>query len=151
MSSLNLSSDGPAIQRSYKSIVDGALPKGGASSSSTYGQWALYSVSAPLANAFQNDSGKESVLRLQSTGGIEVIYVNVQLYRADSVAEGELVDLIDDFSDGRIQFGFVKVKDPNTQLPKSVLIAWVRSNPPRIDTLGNTNVQTVRRRCTRAH
>lgn len=39
--------------------------------------------------------------------------------------EGELADLIEDFSDGRIQFAFVKVKDPNTGLPKNVLIAWV--------------------------
>jgi hypothetical protein len=36
-----------------------------------------------------------------------------------------LVDLADEFSDGRIQFAFVKVKDPNTSLPKNVLIAWV--------------------------
>jgi len=33
--------------------------------------------------------------------------------------------LIDDFSEGRVQFAFVKVKDPNTTLPKHVLIAWV--------------------------
>jgi hypothetical protein len=33
--------------------------------------------------------------------------------------------LVDEFSDGRIQFAFVKVKDPNTSLPKNVLIAWV--------------------------
>ena len=39
--------------------------------------------------------------------------------------EGELIDLIEDFSDGRVQFAFVKVKDPNTGLPKNVLIAWV--------------------------
>jgi hypothetical protein len=36
-----------------------------------------------------------------------------------------LIDLVDEFSDGRIQFAFVKVKDPNTSLPKNVLIAWV--------------------------
>lgn len=41
--------------------------------------------------------------------------------------EGELADLIEDFSDGRIQFAFVKVKDPNSGLPKNVLIAWVSS------------------------
>jgi hypothetical protein len=41
--------------------------------------------------------------------------------------EGELVDLIEDFSEGRVQFAFVKVKDPNTGLPKHVLIAWVGS------------------------
>jgi hypothetical protein len=33
--------------------------------------------------------------------------------------------LIDDFSEGRVQFAFVKVKDPNTTLPKYVLIGWV--------------------------
>ncbi len=36
-----------------------------------------------------------------------------------------MIDLIEEFSDGRIQFAFVKVKDPNTTLPKCVLIAWV--------------------------
>jgi len=35
------------------------------------------------------------------------------------------VDLVDEFSDGRIQFAFVKVKDSNSGLPKSVLIGWV--------------------------
>lgn len=46
-------------------------------------------------------------------------------HEADRTAEGELADLLDEFSDGRIQFAFVKVKDPNTTLPKCVLIAWV--------------------------
>lgn len=44
--------------------------------------------------------------------------------------EGELVDLLDDFSDGRVQFAFVKVKDPNSGLPKNVLIAWVSTLTP---------------------
>ncbi len=41
--------------------------------------------------------------------------------------EGELVDLIEDFSEGKVQFSFLKVKDPNTTLPKYVLIGWVSS------------------------
>ena len=36
-----------------------------------------------------------------------------------------MIDLIEDFSEGRVQFAFVKVKDPNTTLPKYVLIGWV--------------------------
>lgn len=44
--------------------------------------------------------------------------------------EGELSDLIEDFSDGRIQFAFVKVNDPNTTLPKYVLIAWCGEGVP---------------------
>ena len=70
MASLNLSSNGPSITKSYKSIVDAPPPSGRAAASPTYGQWAVFSVSAPLMNAFQQDAGnKESVLKVQSTGG----------------------------------------------------------------------------------
>lgn len=44
--------------------------------------------------------------------------------------EGELADLIEDFNEGRIQYAFVKVKDPNTALPKNVLIAWCGGGVP---------------------
>ena len=44
--------------------------------------------------------------------------------------EGELADLVEDFSDGRVQFAFVKVKDPNTSLPKYVLIGWCGEGVP---------------------
>ncbi|KAI9782080.1 MAG: hypothetical protein M1839_005426 [Geoglossum umbratile] len=113
MATLNLSTNGPSITRSYQSIVNSAPPSGPAASSQTYGQWAIFSVSAPLVNAFTQDAGgKESVLKVQSTG------------------EGELVDLIDELSDGKIQFAFVKVKDTNTTLPKFVLIGWCGEGVP---------------------
>ena len=109
---LNLSTNGASISKSYQSIVSAPPPSGPAASSPTYGQWAVFSVSAPLANAFQQDAGKESVLKVQSTG------------------EGELADLIDEFSDGRIQFAYVKIKDSNTGLPKNALIAWCGEGVP---------------------
>ncbi|ETI25983.1 hypothetical protein G647_02760 [Cladophialophora carrionii CBS 160.54] len=112
MASLNTSTNGPSISKSYQSVVNAPPPSGPAAASPTYGQWAVFSVSAPLANAFQDSSNKESVLKVQSTG------------------EGELVDLIDEFSDGRIQFAFVKVKDSNTGLPKCALIAWCGEGVP---------------------
>ncbi|KAI9791146.1 MAG: hypothetical protein M1833_001705 [Piccolia ochrophora] len=113
MASLNLSTNGPSITKSYQSIVNSPPPSGSAAASPTYGQWSVFSVSAPLANAFQQDAGsKQSVLKVQSVG------------------DGELVDLIDEFSDGRIQFAFVKVKDPNTALPKYVLIGWCGEGVP---------------------
>lgn len=43
---------------------------------------------------------------------------------------GELVDLIDEFSDGRVQFAFVRVNDSNTTLPKYVLVAWCGEGVP---------------------
>jgi hypothetical protein len=69
MASLNLSTNGPSIKNSYQKIVDSPIPSGPATSSPTYGQWAIYAVQAPLVSAFQQDSGKESVLKVQSTGG----------------------------------------------------------------------------------
>jgi hypothetical protein len=70
MAHLNLSANGPSISKTYQSIINSAASAGAASKSPTYGQWALYSVSAPLASVFQQDTGgKESVLKVQSTGG----------------------------------------------------------------------------------
>ncbi|KAL8777770.1 MAG: hypothetical protein Q9194_002371 [Teloschistes cf. exilis] len=111
MATLNTSINGSSISKSYQSIVN--APAAAASKSTSHGQWAVFSVSAPLANAFQADTAsKESVLKVQSTG------------------DGDLAELIDEFSDGRIQFAFVRVKDPNTTLPKFVLIAWCGEGVP---------------------
>lgn len=51
---------------------------------------------------------------------------DLHLAHIDAIPEGEIADLLDELSDGRMQFVFLKLKDANTQLPKSVLIAWVR-------------------------
>ena len=69
MASLNLSTNGPSISKSYQSVVSAPPPAGAVAASPTYGQWVVYSVSAPLANAFQDSGSKESVLKVQSTGG----------------------------------------------------------------------------------
>ncbi|KAH0527716.1 hypothetical protein TsFJ059_002670 [Trichoderma semiorbis] len=109
MASLNLSTNGASIKSSYNAVVGG---EAAASGSPTYAQWALFSVQAPLVNAFQDSGSKESVLKVQSTG------------------DGDLTELIEDFSEGRIQFAFVKVKDPNSGLPKFVLIGWCGGGVP---------------------
>jgi len=110
MASLNLSANGPSIKSSYQAVVGSGGPP--SDSSSTYAQWALFSVQAPLSNAFEDSSNKESILKVQATG------------------EGELDELIEDFNEGRIQFAFVKVKDPNSGLPKFALIAWCGAGVP---------------------
>ena len=70
MATLNLSTNGPSISKSYQSVVNASLPSNSAAKSATYAQWVIYSVSAPLVNAFQQDSvSKESVLKVQNTGG----------------------------------------------------------------------------------
>ncbi|KJZ79103.1 hypothetical protein HIM_01254 [Hirsutella minnesotensis 3608] len=109
MASLNLSINGPSIKSSYNGVVSGQPPS---SSSPTYAQWALFSVQAPLINAFQDSGAKESILKVENTG------------------DGELADLIEDFNEGRVQYAFVKLKDPNTALPKCVLIAWCGGGVP---------------------
>ncbi|EAQ92503.1 hypothetical protein CHGG_00738 [Chaetomium globosum CBS 148.51] len=109
MASLNLSTNGPSIKSSYQGVINGPALS---STSPTAARWALFTVQAPLLNAFQNTGAKESVLKVETTG------------------EGELADLVEDFSEGRIQFAFVRVKDPNSGLPKNVLIAWCGGGVP---------------------
>lgn len=72
MASLNLSANGPSITKSYQSVINSPPATGPTASSPTYGQWAVFTVQAPLVNAFQNDGGKESVMKVQSTGGMGV-------------------------------------------------------------------------------
>ncbi|KAL5334944.1 hypothetical protein BJX70DRAFT_376629 [Aspergillus crustosus] len=109
MASLNLSTNGPSISKSYQSVVDSSITE----AAPTFAKWAVFSVSTPLVSAFQQDTGnKESVLKVQTTG------------------EGELVDLIDEFSEGKVQFAFIKITDVNTGLPKNVLIAWCGEGVP---------------------
>ena len=35
------------------------------------------------------------------------------------------LELQEEFDDGKIQYAFVRVIDPNTELPKLILIGWV--------------------------
>ena len=66
MASLNLSTNGTSIKSSYQGVVNGPPPSSG---SPTYAQWALFTVQAPLMNAFQDSGTKESVLKVETTGG----------------------------------------------------------------------------------
>lgn len=66
MASLNLSQNGPSIKSSYQGVVNGPPLS---SSSPTFAQWALFTVQAPLVNAFQDTGTKESVLKVETTGG----------------------------------------------------------------------------------
>ncbi|KAI5285850.1 hypothetical protein KEM55_000487 [Ascosphaera atra] len=111
MSSLDTSSEGVSIHRSYTNVLHADIPS---TASPTHAIWALFVVSTPLVNAFGGGvSGpKPSTLKVQATGS------------------GELADLVEEFSDGRIQFAFFKVRDPNTQLPKTLLIAWCGDGVP---------------------
>ncbi|KAJ1669310.1 actin binding protein, partial [Coemansia sp. RSA 25] len=43
---------------------------------------------------------------------------------------GGLEELADEFDDGKVQFGFVRVEDPNTRLAKFVFISWCGQGVP---------------------
>ncbi|KAM3458462.1 hypothetical protein MY5147_002894 [Beauveria neobassiana] len=132
MASLNLSINGPSIKKEYTSVVDAAVPTSG---SPTFAKWVLYTVQTPLVSVFESSGSNESVLKVESTGGKRTPDDPMNphhLYALtnNSFAEGELTELFEDFSEGRVQFGFVKVKDPNSGLPKHVLIAWCGGGVP---------------------
>ena len=39
--------------------------------------------------------------------------------------DGGIEELVDELNTGRIQYAYVKMNDPNTGLPKFVLVNWV--------------------------
>ncbi|KAI0027139.1 hypothetical protein K488DRAFT_38376, partial [Vararia minispora EC-137] len=50
--------------------------------------------------------------------------------RVQSTGSGGLEELEEEFSDGRIQYAFARVIDPNSQLPKFVQINWCGDGVP---------------------
>lgn len=50
--------------------------------------------------------------------------------RVETLENGDLEEALFEFSAGRIQYGFVRVKDANTQLNKFVLILWCGESVP---------------------
>lgn len=50
--------------------------------------------------------------------------------KVQELERGSLDDALFDFSSGRMQYGFVRVTDQNTQLPKFVLINWCGEGVP---------------------
>ncbi|OBZ86895.1 Drebrin-like protein B [Choanephora cucurbitarum] len=52
--------------------------------------------------------------------------------RVQATGDGGLEELSDEFSDGKVQFAYAKVIDPNTELPKFVFIGWCGSGVPEL-------------------
>jgi drebrin-like protein len=55
--------------------------------------------------------------------------------KVQSTGSGDLDELPDEFSDGRMQYAFARVHDPTTRLSKFVLINWVSRRSGRISRL----------------
>lgn len=45
--------------------------------------------------------------------------------RSCNSAEGGLEELVEELNSGKVMYAFCRVKDPNSGLPKFVLINWV--------------------------
>lgn len=50
--------------------------------------------------------------------------------KVQTVEQGSLDDALFDFSSGRMQYGFIRVVDPNSQLPKFLLVNWCGEGVP---------------------
>ena len=106
MSKINFSTHGKDIQAAYDAVINEKDDT----------NWLIYAF----------DKGTYD-LRVQATGGKYKLFLITCFsffwhVRIDDGLEG----LNDEFSDGKIQFAYAKVRDPNTELPKFVFIAWVR-------------------------
>ena len=43
--------------------------------------------------------------------------------------DGDIEEMVDELSGGKMMYAFLRVKDPNTQLFKNVLVNWVSFSP----------------------
>lgn len=48
--------------------------------------------------------------------------------------DGDLEEMAEELSGGKVMYAYIQVTDPNTQLPKNVLVNWV-SRPSLLPTL----------------
>lgn len=56
----------------------------------------------------------------------------------------DLQEFVEEFDDGKVQFGFARVSDPNSNLPKFVLIGWAGEGvPERAKGYFNGNFATI--------
>lgn len=56
----------------------------------------------------------------------------------------DLQDFVDTFDDGKVQYGFARVIDPNSNLPKFVLIGWVGEGiPERVKGYFNAHFSSI--------
>lgn len=51
--------------------------------------------------------------------------VSVWSYRVIIFSDGGLEEMVEELNSGKVMYGFCRVQDPNSGLPKYVLINWV--------------------------
>lgn len=44
------------------------------------------------------------------------------------MTDGDIEEMVDELSGGKMMYAFIRVKDPNTELYKNVLVNWVSGN-----------------------
>ncbi|ORY81918.1 hypothetical protein BCR37DRAFT_23832 [Protomyces lactucae-debilis] len=58
-------------------------------------------------------------------------YEGQQSLKVQATSSTDYDEFPDEFSDGRLQYAFLKVTEPNSQLPKFVLVGWCGDGAPR--------------------
>lgn len=56
-----------------------------------------------------------------------------------SASDGGLEELVEELNSGKVMYAFCQVKDPNSGLPKNVLINWVGSSSLVCEWLGSSH------------
>lgn len=53
----------------------------------------------------------------------------IEFFHNVCVLDGGLEELVEELNSGKVMYGFCRVQDPNSGLPKYVLINWVSASP----------------------
>ncbi|CAG8566971.1 10039_t:CDS:10 [Acaulospora morrowiae] len=81
-------------------------------------------------NAKELKSSYQSVLEGKEVNWVVYGYERGNELKVVSKGDGGLEELKDEFDEGKIQYAFARVIDPNSELPKLVLIGWCGEGVP---------------------
>ena len=70
-----------------------------------------------------------------------IFCININNYVIDGI-DGDFEEMVDNLNSGKIQYAYCRVTDPNTNLPKFVLVNWQGDGAP--DTLKGRCASHVR-------
>ena len=73
-----------------------------------------------LSDCFQNAT--QCTFPMSHFTAIKVLLI---FHNCPMCTDGGIEEMVDELSGGKVMYAYLRVTDPNTQLPKNVLINWV--------------------------
>ncbi len=113
--SVNFNPHSKALSSTYQAVLNGDKDT----------SWVVYGYDKGGNDLKVLEKGGEDIIIFLESFLMSNLLLIEALFFWTMTLAGGLDELVEEFDDGKIQYAFVRVIDPNTELPKFVLIGWV--------------------------